>query len=613
MALVRRRLRRARRGRSGPRVAGADEALGRVSPSTTMRTGTGRPKWLGQRRLDVGPALLAAGARSAGSAARTRRRRRRRSTKWPAGEADPGPLGERRQHGVAPRQGDLVARGQRSPGRRGGAAVGAAAAAARAPTVSAGSAPGGRGCGVEGGLGRRRRGAGAGERAVVVGPASGGRRGGARLGGRRGRGLCGRVDGAAARAAARAPNPACAAPGGRRRPAAAGGRACRRRSSTSSAGVVGRRSTAVRRAALGGGAGAVRRLGGRRGRGAARPRAGGRRTPRRGGGAAGAPRSRRAMRSARAATEVSASGRVRRTSATSSGMRGSRASWMPTNASPSTSSARVAPGAVEAAGLVGDPLLVAARRGGRGRRSTEARKTSRSRAMSASPSTRGLRPRLMRGLDRDERPPGVVLAERLDQLVDGVDRVGYRRRRRPPGRGRRACRGPSRRRPAARRRGRPGRARGRRRRRRTRRGPARSAAGSRCTSKCWVRLRMVGSTFCGSVVASTNTTWSGGSSSVFSSAFDAAVESMWTSSRMYTFVRPGVPSDALAMRSRMASTPLLEAASSSWTSKLVPASMARHEAHSQSGSPSTGFAQLRTLARMRAVEVLPVPRGPLNR
>ena len=46
-------------------------------------------------------------------------------------------------------------------------------------------------------------------------------------------------------------------------------------------------------------------------------------------------------------------------------------------------------------------------------------------------------------------------------------------------------------------------------------------------------------------------------------ALAAAVDSMWTSSRMYTLVRPGEPSAALAMRSRMASTPLLEAASSS--------------------------------------------------
>jgi hypothetical protein len=45
---------------------------------------------------------------------------------------------------------------------------------------------------------------------------------------------------------------------------------------------------------------------------------------------------------------------------------------------------------------------------------------------------------------------------------------------------------------------------------------------------------MVGSTFCGSVVANTKMTCDGGSSSVFNNAFDAAVESMWTSSRMYT-------------------------------------------------------------------------------
>ena len=44
------------------------------------------------------------------------------------------------------------------------------------------------------------------------------------------------------------------------------------------------------------------------------------------------------------------------------------------------------------------------------------------------------------------------------------------------------------------------------------------------------------------------------------------LESMWTSSRMYTLCRPGVPSEALSIRSRIASTPLLLAASSSWTS-----------------------------------------------
>ena len=49
-------------------------------------------------------------------------------------------------------------------------------------------------------------------------------------------------------------------------------------------------------------------------------------------------------------------------------------------------------------------------------------------------------------------------------------------------------------------------------------------------SKRWQRLRIVGSTRCGSVVASTNTTRGGGSSSVLSRALKAAVESMWHSS-----------------------------------------------------------------------------------
>ena len=64
---------------------------------------------------------------------------------------------------------------------------------------------------------------------------------------------------------------------------------------------------------------------------------------------------------------------------------------------------------------------------------------------------------------------------------------------------------------------------------------------SRRNSKCWVRLRMVGSTFWGSVVARTKITCPGGSSRVLSRVFEASVVSMWTSSTMYTFHRPGVP------------------------------------------------------------------------
>ena len=90
---------------------------------------------------------------------------------------------------------------------------------------------------------------------------------------------------------------------------------------------------------------------------------------------------------------------------------------------------------------------------------------------------------------------------------------------------------------------------------------------------------------------------SGGSSSVFNSALDAAVDSMWTSSRMYTLVRPGVPMAVLAMRSRMASTPLLEAASSSWTSNEVPCSMARHDSQTPQGSPSLAFGAVEDLGQ----------------
>ena len=55
-------------------------------------------------------------------------------------------------------------------------------------------------------------------------------------------------------------------------------------------------------------------------------------------------------------------------------------------------------------------------------------------------------------------------------------------------------------------------------------------AGMRCRSKRWQRLRIVGRTFCGSVVAKINFTCGGGSSNVLSSALKAADESMCTSS-----------------------------------------------------------------------------------
>jgi hypothetical protein len=59
----------------------------------------------------------------------------------------------------------------------------------------------------------------------------------------------------------------------------------------------------------------------------------------------------------------------------------------------------------------------------------------------------------------------------------------------------------------------------------------------------------------------------------------------------------------------------LEAASISMTSMSSPRAIAWHELHLPQGSLVGFFAlsQLRHLARMRAVEVLPVPRVPQKR
>jgi hypothetical protein len=57
-------------------------------------------------------------------------------------------------------------------------------------------------------------------------------------------------------------------------------------------------------------------------------------------------------------------------------------------------------------------------------------------------------------------------------------------------------------------------------------------AGMRWRSKRWQRLRIVGKTFWGSVVAKMNFTCGGGSSSVLRRALNAAEVSMCTSSMM---------------------------------------------------------------------------------
>ena len=56
--------------------------------------------------------------------------------------------------------------------------------------------------------------------------------------------------------------------------------------------------------------------------------------------------------------------------------------------------------------------------------------------------------------------------------------------------------------------------------------------GTKRKLNCWHLDFIVAGTFCSSVVAKMNTTYSGGSSIVFKSALKAEVESMWTSSIM---------------------------------------------------------------------------------
>ena len=301
---------------------------------------------------------------------------------------------------------------------------------------------------------------------------------------------------------------------------------------------------------------------------------------------------------------------VSRTRATSRSTRGSGARRMSTRALPSISRARVI-----AAGVTDSANDSARDRSASdncsGGTPMRTRKASRKAARRASPSTLGSRPRAMPVATADRAAVASVSARAPSRSAtvessevmppattrSSADRVS----RADPRPARTACARPSSStsRPAS---------------ATTSSTSARSSsAESSPSSRCCARLRMVSTTLCGSVVASTNTTWSGGSSRVLSSAFSAPDVSMWTSSRRYTLVRPGVPRATLASRSRTSSTLLLEAASNSWRSNERPASTAKQDSQAQQGSPSASAVQLRTLARMRAAVVLPVPRGPLNR
>ncbi len=109
-------------------------------------------------------------------------------------------------------------------------------------------------------------------------------------------------------------------------------------------------------------------------------------------------------------------------------------------------------------------------------------------------------------------------------------------------------------------------------------------------------------------------TYSGGSSNVFRSALNAPVESICTSSIIYTLYLSSVgaylTSSFICL---ILSTPLFEAASISIMLMLLPSSAALHLSHSPHGLPSTGFWQFTALAKILATLVLPVPLVPVKR
>ena len=131
---------------------------------------------------------------------------------------------------------------------------------------------------------------------------------------------------------------------------------------------------------------------------------------------------------------------------------------------------------------------------------------------------------------------------------------------------------------------------------------------------CKQRDKTVTGIFFASVVASRNFTCSGGSSSVFNKALKLWPVSMCTSSIRYTLQRPWPGRNcALLSNSRVSSTPVRDAASTSIRSMKRPSAMAVQASQVPQGVEVTPDSQLKHAARMRANVVLPTPRVPVNR
>jgi hypothetical protein len=83
---------------------------------------------------------------------------------------------------------------------------------------------------------------------------------------------------------------------------------------------------------------------------------------------------------------------------------------------------------------------------------------------------------------------------------------------------------------------------------------------------------------------------------------------------MYTLYGERIDRTPTFARSeRMSSMPRFDAPSISSTSTSLPAAMLSQMSHWLQGTPSATFGQFSALAKIRAVDVLPTPRAPVNK
>src|SRR4051812_21022679 len=101
-----------------------------------------------------------------------------------------------------------------------------------------------------------------------------------------------------------------------------------------------------------------------------------------------------------------------------------------------------------------------------------------------------------------------------------------------------------------------------------------------------------------------NTAWAGGSSSVFSNALNALVESICTSSIIYTlYLALEGANRTFSIISRISSTRELEAASNSITSVFEPSVILLQVSHVLQGSFAGPFSQFKAFANIFAALV----------